>query len=497
MLEREMKFEVPEHFLLPDLSRIATVVAPAGPCHLHAAYFDTDDLDLLACGITLRRRVEPGRAGWTLKLPAGEAGGALCRHEVEAQGTISEVPASLSLAVAAAARGRPLTLRAEVATERTEYLLRDPSGRCIAALDDDLVAARTVDGRDLRLRELELELREAATQGLAEAIAQALGAAGATRSAPRPKLARILGRDPSPAAEPAALPRGASARSVLGTAIARAVREVVTCDPVIRLDLDAEAVHDARVAMRRVRAQLGVFGGHFDPAWRTVLRGELAWHGEGLGRLRDADVQLRRLDAWAGRLRGSSGAGVDRLREILASERAAAREDLLEQMGTPRYLALLDALRAAAADPPLREGAASGPAGLARDVLRAWHRLGRAVAELPRRPSPPDLHTVRIGVKRVRYAAEALVPLARRDGGAWLRALRDVQQSLGDVQDAVMAARWLRAAAAAHPEVAQAAASLQAAGRSEARRALRDWEGAWRRASAKGGRRWLKDLGGR
>ncbi len=68
----------------------------------------------------------------------------------------------------------------------------------------------------------------------------------------------------------------------------------------MRLDVDPEGVHQARVASRRLRSDLRTFRTALDPAWAEPLREELRWLGTVLGEARDADVLFDRMRGRAG-----------------------------------------------------------------------------------------------------------------------------------------------------------------------------------------------------
>ena len=84
-------------------------------------------------------------------------------------------------------------------------------------------------------------------------------------------------------------------------------------DPGVRLGIDIEDVHQARVATRRLRSDLRTFQPLLDEAWADALRDELRWLGAELGRVRDAEVLRDRLRAAATTLpapdRRSGGSG--------------------------------------------------------------------------------------------------------------------------------------------------------------------------------------------
>ena len=58
---------------------------------------------------------------------------------------------------------------------------------------------------------------------------------------------------------------------------------------------------------------------------------------------------------------------------------------------------------------------------------------------LKAKPSPANLHRVRLASKRVRYTLELFQPCYGRKFGERMKALKDVQTTLGDVNDAVTA----------------------------------------------------------
>ena len=114
-------------------------------------------------------------------------------------------------------------------------------------------------------------------------------------------------------------------------------------------------------------------------------------------------------------------------------------------MDGPRYVALLDRLVDAAGAAALaarRTGA--GGRRAARAGAGPWRKLRKAVEALGADPPDADLHRVRILAKRTRYAAEAAAPRSGKPAAAFAAAVADLQEVLGDHQDAVVAEAWLR-----------------------------------------------------
>ena len=73
------------------------------------------------------------------------------------------------------------------------------------------------------------------------------------------------------------------------------------------------------------------------------------------------------------------------------------------------------------------------------ESIQAFFAAGDAAAATA---DPAELHAFRIAAKRLRYTIEILAP--GREGKRRLHLLRQVQKELGDMNDAVVAARFLR-----------------------------------------------------
>src|SRR5207249_1957071 len=110
-----------------------------------------------------------------------------------------------------------------------------------------------------------------------------------------------------------------------------------------------------------------------------------------------------------------------------------------------------------------------------RGVVRAGRRLGPDAA-------PPDLHHLRVRVKRLRYALETLRSLGDRSVREVLVRLERLQDTLGKGQDAATAIAWLRGYAATRgvpaASLLPAGALIQALARrvrKQRRRGLKAW----------------------
>jgi CHAD domain-containing protein len=251
-------------------------------------------------------------------------------------------------------------------------------------------------------------------------------------------------------------------------------------------DDEPEAVHQMRVAGRRIRVVLRVAGPVFGAAGEQV-RAEVAWLGGLLGPVRDLDVLCGRLAARAGDLPEADLAGFDEVLAALRAARSAHRAEMVTALGGRRYRAALRGLAQLArpADQPT-DPSGPGPVELVRRPVR---RLRREVELAGREPTEEALHDLRIRGKRVRYAAEFGATLAGRKDAARLRSLataaKRFQEVLGDHQDTVAAEQRLRALAV-DPDAALSPAAVLVLGRLVERehverdRHAADWWPAWR-----------------
>jgi CHAD domain-containing protein len=257
---------------------------------------------------------------------------------------------------------------------------------------------------------------------------------------------------------------------------------------------DDEAVHQARVATRRLRSDLRTFEVWLDPMVASDLRGELRWLGAELGAVRDLDVMRARLREHAATLPNPEAEAAERVIRRLDADREAARADLIANMQQARFTRLEADLALAARYPPCI-GAAT--AFRAKDVLAApvrqrWRKLRHGVAKLGSHAPDEALHAVRVRAKRCRYAAEACVPVFGDDAAKFAKGIAKVQEVLGEHHDAVVAGAWL--AKTAHectPGEAYAIGMLAQVERDAADAARREFPAVWQKAAHSSRRNWM------
>jgi len=254
--------------------------------------------------------------------------------------------------------------------------------------------------------------------------------------------------------------------TIVTTTLVSAVEQLTLHDAAIRRGTcDPEAIHDARVAARRIRSHAASLSSVLDVDAISAPVERLGTFARALGTVRDLDVFLEDLTAEAANVPEAIRAEAARIASVVALERGTSIERLRRSMDAPEHAQLLTTLMSIAVDPPLRRPArAPDPAIVMPSVWKALaHRAGAADGSSP----DPVLHALRIRAKRVR--------------------LQDV---LGRHQDSVVAIDKLAAVAAAEPVLALAAGWI-GAGRERARVETRAaWPDAWRSLAKKKRRFW-------
>jgi CHAD domain-containing protein len=452
-LEVERKFDVDPSFTAlspPDLTALTDVASADEPVvHvLEATYFDTADLRLFSGRVTLRRRTGGPDAGWHLKLPAGAGARRELHHKLGR--SVTTPPKSLLVPVTGLLRGASVAPIATLRTRRVVTALRDSHGRVLAELADDTVTATVLaTGTDEPLeaqtwREIEVELVDG-EEPLLAAVGEQLVRSGAAPSPRASKLGRAIASRVEAGDAPVE-PRedgGPRAADVVLAAVRDQVTALQTADVALRLD-QPDAVHQVRVACRRLRSIFSSFRRVLDRAATDPLRDELSWVAGELSTARDDEValsHLRELVA-AEPVEQVLGPVAARLQQAQLRTAQAGRERALETLSGPRYLRLLDALHGLLADPRLGDRADRRAHPVLRAAVRkAARRLDTRLERVDATDGPEKdeaVHEVRKAGKRLRYTAEVARADLGRPAKKLVKVSKKVQQALGDRQDTVV-----------------------------------------------------------
>jgi inorganic triphosphatase YgiF len=463
-VETELKLHLPAGAVSAVRHSAPLRAATARTVRLEAIYLDTADHLLQRSGMALRLRREGERWMQTLKLAAPAQGGLSARREWEGPAKVvrgaprldltllQETPLTALLARHRAARRLGERFRTRVV--RTLWQIAFGRSRIEVALDRGRIETRRGQRRvTAPISELELELKAgrvgdliACADRLAGRGAKALALVPAVRS--KAERGYLLASNAAPVVTKASA-RGFVERLGPDLASGAALRAIMTHGlnvllantEALRESRDPEFVHQARVALRRMRsAQRLLDRRHADvPA---ALAAELRWIGQCLGVARDWDVfESSTLPELLGSASPSVRSQWLQLQTRARRRRAEAHRTARAELGSARFARLALRLQDWTLTPPPRARALSRIA--ARRLAKAHARLfdaARFFAAL----SPERRHRVRILAKRLRYALDLLaVTLPPGPTARYVDALAALQDDLGALNDAAVARRLL------------------------------------------------------
>jgi CHAD domain-containing protein len=275
------------------------------------------------------------------------------------------------------------------------------------------------------------------------------------RSGSASKLGRVLADRVPDSPPPPVAGAKASAGEVVLAYLAEQVAAIHATDPQVRRDA-TEGVHAMRVACRRMRSTLQSFRALLDRTRTDDLVVELRWLAGELGGARDLEVQEERIGGAVAALPPAVALGPVRQQtaRFFSSRRATAAKAATAALDGDRYLALLDALDALLADPPLTDAAADParavlPDLIAKAVRRVRKSYRAAMAHPPGDERDEQLHEMRKAAKRLRYAAEVAEPALGGPTKKLVKDVKAVQELLGEHQDSFVARGLLRELGAA------------------------------------------------
>lgn len=455
----------------PDLPRLRRRLARfgrGGEVAVDNVYFDTADRLLRGNRMALRVRRIGGRWVQTLKTES-ETSALSSRGEWEVaapRGRLDllrfpETPLSSLLQAHPGARLLPAF---RTGFRRTVWQVHD--GAIEVALDEGEIVA---GDRHAPILELELELKSGVGGDTLYWLALELAGKGGEALALRPAVESKAARGYRLAAGEVPLPLKANARAVAGSMrqdipLAAALRRVVERGTTLLLAnvaglneaADAEFIHQARVAVRRMRSATRLLGKA--AGWPTTFDDPLRSMARRLGEVRDWDVlQQHTLAALTAALPEAAGP----LAGQAASLRRREDEALRLALGSARFARLALRLLRWAGTPPGGDGPTLAKAAPKR-LARLHRRLFDSAAFFVVLPVE-EQHRVRIRAKRLRYALDLFAAaLPARPTARYAEQLAHLQDELGALNDvAVAAARLPRLARAARADATAALAWLE------------------------------------
>jgi len=241
----------------------------------------------------------------------------------------------------------------------------------------------------------------------------------------------------------------ATVRDLIGAYLAEQCTVLIDSEAQLRAGEDV--VHTTRVAVRRLRSTIRVFADLFDRVEADDLESELIWWATLLGEVRDLDILTERQAALLSALPPELMLGPvsSTIQTELATRRKRATDDLVGALNSERYRKLIGRIHHWRSDPPFTAAADSPTdaieAAIKTAKKKARKRLSTAVA-VRRADEPSDelFHRARKASKRYRYAVEAAAPVWGPKADKIVAQRKDLQDLLGNHQDAIVSAAFLR-----------------------------------------------------
>lgn len=427
--------------------------AGAPAVRLSSVYYDTPAQDLAAERVTLRvRRQDGGAPVQTVKRSHATQAGLFERDEWETELTEAEPDfdafAQTSASRSVSVEPRDLAPVFETVVERIVWQVATHDYHIEVALDDGRVVAGQ---RSEPLAEVEFELKRGSPRDLfrtldAFAEIRSLRPGVLAKSERGFRLARAKPPRASKA-EPLHLSKSMTTAEAFQRIGHACLRHYGLNVPLVVSRRAPDALHQTRVALRRLRSAFSLFKGAVADRDSASLKAELRNLAALLGEARNLDVYLSgSVREEAERAEGEPGLAL--FLAEMERRRAVAYDKVVERLESPEVNRLMlrlvtwleagpwlmerDPRRVAARERPLRRTAAR----ILDKKRRRVKRQGRDLATI----DPHARHRVRIEAKKLRYAAEFFAGLARgpkrsKRHAGFVAALEDLQDSLGALND--------------------------------------------------------------
>ena len=452
--ERELKFVADRATLRTALALPLPGIVTRGPVSqaLKSTYFDTEALELMRCGFSLRVRQSGGKRVLGVKRRPRPHGGYFERDEEEAPLPSSKVDLNvldreISFELRQIVGNKALSPRFGSDIRRTLKTIRFHGADIEVALDEGFLFAGE---RQERTDELELELKAGEPVALFDFGLALIDALPLTPSilSKAERAAELLSSKPRRPVCPTslALAPDMSAEEAVRALIQNCLAQFLGNLPILERGDSIEAIHQMRVAIRRLRSAFGLVYRNPSPQL-DALRAESKRIGSLLGQARDWDVFVQsNCDEPLPRF--TNAPGFEKF-VGLAKSRAKAAHEAVNQLakdGTvarfalslERFVALRGWRNGAEVDrldwlsEPVVDFAIKSLDRLHRRLLRRGKKFGSQGLK--------ERHALRIATKHMRYAVEFFSSLLHRHScERYIEKAQALQDLLGQRNDDTVA----------------------------------------------------------
>lgn len=404
----------------------------------HTTYYDTPRFLLKKSNITLQVRQTGTHIVQTIQAGRNFTAGALTRWEISRTleqnephlGMVRQVLAGTGISSGALQRLTPVfstsvrRTRLELAFADTELSLIYDQGHLSHPLSDEAIET---------ISEIKIELKSGSAEKMFILLCrlnekcdwQQIGVTKAERgyaaiSRPHAFRPRKHKEFVSTSSE--------DAYSVLQNAMSSALAHFFVNNPNLLAD-KAEAIHQTRVAVRRMRAILHACKSFISYMDRKALNGELRWLQTRLGECRDWHVLRHETLPKMKELAAEQRVEIDRLAR---KNHAKLLPQALDTCRSRRAQRLILHIQCWLAGLPVQGG--PDAANVGRSALKMNIRRLRKLGRLTERKPLSEIHAIRIKSKKLRYTLEIL-PMSEGADAQALKSLTALQEKLGDLND--------------------------------------------------------------
>lgn len=435
-IETELKLSLAPAYISTFLQHPLLHQHPVTIKQLRNTYFDTAELDLLQRKIGLRIRYLEQHRLQTLKTSGQSIGGLHQRQEWEVAvdsdtPDLSKIPESLSLQLSS-----PLLPLFTTDFKRMQWEMQYGDSLIELVLDQGKIAT---DQATIPLCEIELELKSGNPTALYELALNLLDHVplqleNRSKAARGYQLFQPQSYDAA-RAEAIVLQKTLTAHEAFIQIIWNGIKHLQLNElAALNQQHDNEAIHQMRVAVRRLRSCLGIFKSFITPCDEyTELRSELQWLGEMLGVARDWDVFEETLVEVQAQVPDVTLANLQKSVQYLQIQATQHVQEILLSSRYQRLLLRLGKWLLQPATQPALDGAVKT---VATEILqRCYHTVkdrGKKLQTL----SETQRHTVRIEIKKLHYAIRFFSSLYTADKvHKYLDYLSQLQTELGVLND--------------------------------------------------------------
>jgi CHAD domain-containing protein/transposase-like protein len=235
-------------------------------------------------------------------------------------------------------------------------------------------------------------------------------------------------------------------RKILGFHFAR----MLAYEPGTRLGEDIEALHDMRVATRRMRAALRIFGVSYTKKTHQALLDGLRATGQALGHMRDLDVFIENLHNFQKALPEADQPAFEHMLETWLAQRDRARREMLAYLDSKAYQKFKEMLLEFVTTPGLgvkpittQTPTPSRLRHLAPGLIYTRWAEVQAYEDVIPQASLETLHQLRISFKQLRYTLESFEEVLGQEKQPLIKEVKGLQDHLGELNDAHVAAQMI------------------------------------------------------